>query len=75
MIPAYTAHFSRLISGLYSSDRSGPLRNLHLLLDLGGSESIWSKLQQAQRFILPVASMFDPTQVSIVWINPFWRMP
>ncbi len=69
MIPAYANHFSRFISSHYSSDRSGPLRNLHLLLDVGSSDSIWSKLGQARQFIWPAASIFDPSQVSIVWIN------
>jgi len=75
MIPAYANHFSRFISSHYSSDRSGPLRNLHLLLDVGSSDSIWSKLGQARQFIWPAASIFDPSQVSIVWINSLPRMP
>src|SRR6267142_1015405 len=65
MIPAYADHFSRFISGHYSSDRSGPLRNLHLLLDVGSEESIWSKLEQARQAILPTGSAFGPTQVRI----------
>jgi midasin len=74
MIPAYANHFSRFISGHYSSDRSGPLRNLHLLLDVGSEESIWSKLEQARKTIWPASSTLGPTQVSIIWINSLPRM-
>lgn len=69
MIPKYANHFSRFISGHHSSDRSGPLRNLHLLLDVCGSESIWSRLAQARQSIWPANSTFGPTQVSIIYIN------
>jgi len=71
MIPEYANHFSRFISGHYSSDRSGPLRNLHLLLDVCDSESIWSKLAQARQFIWPANTISGPIQVSSVYINPF----
>ena len=74
MIPAYANHFSRFISGLYSSDRYGPLRNLHLVLDEADRDSIWSKLEQTRQVIYPTASL-NSTQVSIFSINAFQRMP
>jgi hypothetical protein len=66
MIPAYANHFSRFISGLYSSDRSGPLRNLHLMLDVARDDSVWSKLEQTRKVILPASSILGPTQVSVL---------
>ena len=69
MVPAFANHLSRLISGLYSSDRSGPLRNLHMVLDVARDDSLWSKLEQTRKVILPSFSVLDPTQVSAFWIN------
>jgi midasin len=66
MVPAYADHLSRFISGLYSSDRSGPLRHLHLVLDVARDNSVWSKLEQARKFILPESSIFGPTQVRVL---------
>jgi midasin len=66
MIPAYANRLSRFISGLYSSDRSGPLRNLHLMLDVARDDSIWSKLEQTRKAILPASSVLGPTQVSVL---------
>ena len=66
MIPAYADHFSRLISGIYSSDRSGPLRNLHLILDVARNDSVWSKLEQTRKVILPTPSVLGSTQVSVL---------
>ena len=66
MVPAYANHLSRFISGLYSSDRSGPLRNLHLVLDAANDDSVWSKLEQTRKFILPTSSILRPTQVSVL---------
>jgi hypothetical protein len=66
MIPAYANHLSRFISGFYSSDRSGPLRNLHLVLDMAGDYSVWSKLEQTRKAILPASSILGPTQVSVL---------
>jgi midasin len=66
MIPAYANHLSRFISGLYSSDRSGPLRNLHLMLDVARDDSVWSKLEQTREAILPASSILGPTQVSVL---------
>jgi midasin len=63
MVPAYANHLSRFISGLYSSDRSGPLRNLHLVLDVA---SVWSRLEQTRNFMLPASSILGPTQVSVL---------
>jgi midasin len=65
MVPAYANHLSRFISGLCSSDRSGPLRNLHLMLDAASGDSVWSKLEQTRKFILPASSVSGPTQVSV----------
>jgi hypothetical protein len=69
MVPAYANRFSRFISGLYSSDRSGPLRELHLLLDVARDDSVWSKLEQTLNAILTASSILDPTQVSVLSIN------
>jgi midasin len=66
MVPAYADHLSRFISGLYSSDRSGPLRNLHLILDVARDDSVWSKLEQTRTFIIPASSTLGPTQVSVL---------
>ena len=66
IVPAYTSHLSRFISGLYSSDRTGPFRNLHLVLDLARGDPIWLQLGAAQQRIWPSSSVFGPTQVSFV---------
>jgi len=66
MIPAYASHYSRFISGLYSPDRSGPLRNLHLVLDVASGDSIWPMLEQIRQLIWPASSIFGSTQVSIL---------
>ncbi|KAI0304301.1 hypothetical protein B0F90DRAFT_1235505 [Multifurca ochricompacta] len=60
--PAYANHLSRLISGLYSSDRSGPLRNLYLILDVARGDSIWHKLKEIQQYIWPNPSILGPPQ-------------
>ncbi|KAI9443340.1 midasin [Lactarius indigo] len=60
--PAYTSHLSRYISGLYSSDRTGPFRNLHLVLDLARGDPIWLQLGHTRQRIWPASSVFSPTQ-------------
>ncbi|KAH9969750.1 P-loop containing nucleoside triphosphate hydrolase protein [Russula dissimulans] len=62
MIPAYASHYSRFISGLYSPDRSGPLCNVHLVLDVASRDSIWPMLGQIRQLIWPASSIFGPTQ-------------
>lgn len=66
MIPAYADHLSRLVSGLYSSDRSGPLHNLHLILDRARDDSVWSKFEQTRKVIIPASSVLGSTQVSVL---------
>ena len=66
MVPAYVNHLSRFISGLYSSDRSGPLRNLHLMLEAASDDLVWSRLEQTWKLILPASSVLGPTQVSVL---------
>ncbi|KAH9179366.1 midasin [Lactarius sanguifluus] len=62
IIPAYTSHLSRYISGLYSSDRTGAFRNLHLVLDLARGDPIWLQLGPARQRIWPASSVLCPTQ-------------
>ncbi|KAH9080394.1 midasin [Lactarius deliciosus] len=62
IIPAYTSHLSRYISGLYSSDRNGAFRHLHLVLDLARGDPIWLQLGPAQQRIWPASSVLCPTQ-------------
>ena len=65
LVPAYANLLSRFISGLYSSDRSGPLRDLHLVLDVASDDPLWCRLEQTRKLILPASSVLDPTQVSV----------
>ena len=64
IIPAYTSHLSRFISGLYPSDQPGAFRQMHLVLDLARGDPIWLQLGLTRQRILP-ASVFSPSQVSI----------
>ena len=64
IIPAYTSQLSRFISGLYSSGRTGPFRQLHLVLDLAKGDPIWLQLGLTRQRIWPASSVFGPTQVS-----------
>jgi midasin len=72
IIPAYASHLSRCISGLGSSDRTGPLRNLHLVLYEARGDPIWPKLEAIRESILPASSVLTPTQVSTL-VNPAFR--
>jgi midasin len=71
MVPAYATHLSRCISGLGSSDRTGPLRNLHLVLDEAKGDSLWPMLEAVRASILPASSILGPTQVSTLVIPSF----
>ena len=75
IIPAYTNHLSRFISGLYSSDRIGPFRNLHLVLDLARIDPIWLQLGAAQQRTWPASSVVGPTRVSTTCVTALRRTP
>ncbi|KAH9065293.1 midasin [Lactarius vividus] len=62
IIPAYTSHLSRYISWLYSSDRTGAFRHLHLVLDLARGDPIWLQLGPSRQRIWPASSVLCPTQ-------------
>ncbi len=75
IIPAYTSHLSRLISGLYSSDRAGPFRKLHLVLDLAKGDPIWHQLGLTREHIWPASLINGSYHVSISCDGALCRTP
>ena len=75
MIPAYTSHLSRYISGLYSSNQTELFRQLRLALDLARGDPIWLQLGLIRQRIWPTSSVFGQrdTQVSIYCVTALRR--
>ncbi|KAI0270022.1 midasin [Gloeopeniophorella convolvens] len=64
LVPDYANHFARFISEIYSSDKAGHLRSMHLVLDAVKGEPNWLRLEQLRQYTWPVSSLLLRTQVS-----------